>query len=184
VALLLENGDVSGVELRRAIQDNPPVQGAGGGGGAPAEGAEEGEFADLEAVFQKFRFDEGFVPEEDDAEDWIEDERRSYAGEGEDGEGEGGNGDALVDDGDGAVAAAPRPSERPEPVRPRATSPAAIREGFGLAPEPPVSALQAALSDAVEDAQSYDEAGISEEEGREETFWADEPVGEMKLWTM
>ena len=176
--------NVSGAEVRRAIENNPPVAGGGGGGaGVGGEGIgdeEAAEFPDLEAIFQKFRFDEGFVPEEEEREDWIEDERR-FGLLGENDDDEEANDDDLVDDGDGSVSALPAP-ERPEPVRPRATSPAAIREGLG-APEPAVTALQSALSDAVEDAQTFDEE-IGEEEGKEDKFWADQPVEEMKLWTM
>lgn len=178
VALLLEKGDVSGEEVRRAIADNPPVAVAAEGG-ENGEEDEEAEFPDLEAIFRKFRFDEGFVPEEEEREDWIEDEREYEEGgitNIDDAD------DQLVDDGDGSVSALPAPEDRREPVRARATSPAAIREGLDAA-EPASTALQAALADAVEEAQTFDKE-IGEEQGREEKFWADLPVEEMKLWTM
>lgn len=179
VALLLEKGDVSGEEVRRAIENNPPVAAEGGKQNNGED--EDAEFPDLEAIFRQFRFDEGFVPEEEEREDWIEDERK-YEEEGLASiVGDDDNDDELVDDGDGSVSALPAPEDRREPVRPRATSPAAIREGLGAA-EPASTALQAALADAVEEAQTFEEIG--EEEGREEKFWADLPVEEMKLWTM
>ena len=190
VELLMKNGDVSGEELRRAIENNPPVKVEGGGAQVNAKDESEDEFADLEAIFQKFRFDEGFVPEDEgDADDWIEDERRSERGEDVVAEWEGkGSEDEnkLVDDCDGTVSAAPAPA-KPEPVRPRSTSPQAIREGLG-APEPEVTALQKALFDAAEDRAQRNGEGGEEEEGRDKKeggkFWADQPAAEVKRWTM
>ena len=181
VSLLMAKGDVSGAELRAAIE-NSPVVGNSGGFGIPE--SDDGEFPDLEEIFQKFRFDEGFAPEEDDAEDWIEDAAPGGPGD-KDSEAfwkdDSDPSDELVDD--GRELAPPRP-EKPEPVRPRSTSPAAIRKGLG-APEPEVTALQAALADAVEDAQTYEdegkEIGKGEEGGK---FWADDAVDQMEAWTL